>query len=156
MNPPTIFQTKYRTQALDCPLGHIFQSSRFAAPHIQLPHASLYPVPFLQNLFNVQLRDQSETLDLARDRAETCSQPSPPRENLVTNSCFLTPEEVYERYRGAISAGTLRNWRAMRIGPSFVKLGKAVLYPLDELEAWDKKNRVQCREPKLPLDHDRE
>lgn len=58
---------------------------------------------------------------------------------------FLTPEEVSERYRGGVSVGTLRNWRAMKIGPSFVKIGKAVLYPIDALEAWDEKNRVQCR-----------
>jgi hypothetical protein len=58
---------------------------------------------------------------------------------------FLTPEEVSQRYRGEVSVGTLRNWRAMRIGPTFVKIGKAVLYPTAELEAWDKKNTVTCR-----------
>ena len=59
---------------------------------------------------------------------------------------YLTPEEVVTRYRGEISAGTLRNWRAMRIGPTFVKIGKAVLYPVEELDAWDKTNMVICRE----------
>jgi hypothetical protein len=57
----------------------------------------------------------------------------------------LTPDEVAERYRGEISVGTLRNWRAMRIGPAFVKIGKAVLYPVEELDAWDKPNLVTCR-----------
>lgn len=47
----------------------------------------------------------------------------------------------YGRYR-AVSR------RAMRLGPSFVKIGKAVLYPLDELDAWDEKNKVQCRASK--------
>lgn len=61
---------------------------------------------------------------------------------------YLTAEEVSARYRGGISVGTLRNWRAMRIGPSFVKVGKAVLYSVDELDAWDEKNRVQCRASK--------
>jgi hypothetical protein len=61
---------------------------------------------------------------------------------------FLTPEEVSQRYRGTIAVGTLRNWRAMRVGPPFIKIGKAVLYPLDELAAWDKKNLVVCRAPK--------
>jgi hypothetical protein len=28
----------------------------------------------------------------------------------------LTAEEVSERYRGAVSVGTLRNWRARRAG----------------------------------------
>jgi len=58
---------------------------------------------------------------------------------------FLTAEEVSERYRGGITVGTLRNWRAMRIGPPFVKIGKAVLYPIRELDAWDQKNIVSCR-----------
>lgn len=58
---------------------------------------------------------------------------------------FLTPDEVVERYRGEISLGTLRNWRSMRVGPSFVKIGKAVLYPAAELDAWDEQNRVACR-----------
>jgi hypothetical protein len=63
----------------------------------------------------------------------------------MPDSKFLTPEEVADRYRGGVSVGTLRNWRAMRIGPSYVKIGKAVLYPVDELDAWDEKNRVLCR-----------
>lgn len=58
---------------------------------------------------------------------------------------FLTPDEVAERYRGEISLGTLRNWRSMRLGPSFVKIGKAVLYPTVDLDAWDEQNRVACR-----------
>jgi hypothetical protein len=33
----------------------------------------------------------------------------------------------------------------MRIGPSFLKIGKAILYPVSELEAWDERNRVTCR-----------
>lgn len=66
----------------------------------------------------------------------------------MADNKFLTAEEVSERYRGGISVGTLRNWRAMRIGPAFVKVGKAVLYPIDELEAWDQKNMVMCRASK--------
>jgi hypothetical protein len=58
---------------------------------------------------------------------------------------FLTAEEVSERYRGEVTVGTLRNWRAMRIGPAFIKIGKAVLYPISELDAWDQKNMVTCR-----------
>jgi len=61
---------------------------------------------------------------------------------------FLTPEEVSQQYRGTIAVGTLRNWRAMRVGPPFIKIGKAVLYPLGELAACDKKNLVVCRAPK--------
>ena len=76
-----------------------------------------------------------------------------PKEAEVPDSKFLTPDEVADRYRGGISVGTLRNWRAMRHGPSFVKIGKAVLYPLDELDAWDQKNKVQCRASKGHDEH---
>jgi hypothetical protein len=40
----------------------------------------------------------------------------------MADNKFLTPEEVSERYCGGISVGTLRNWRALRIGPTFVRL----------------------------------
>jgi len=65
---------------------------------------------------------------------------------------FLTVNEVVSRYRNQVSEGTLRNWLSMRVGPSFVKLGKAVLYPLVELKAWERRNLVVCRPTRvLPL-----
>nr|WP_037074529.1 helix-turn-helix domain-containing protein [Rhizobium sp. PDO1-076] len=57
---------------------------------------------------------------------------------------YLTAEEVAERYREAISVGTLRNWRAMRVGTPFLKIGKAVLYSRLALEEWDRKHMVAC------------
>jgi hypothetical protein len=69
---------------------------------------------------------------------------------------FLTPEEVAERYRGEVSVGTLRNWRSMRVGPAFVKIGKAVLYPVTELDAWDEQNRVSCRASNRLLESSRD
>jgi hypothetical protein len=66
-------------------------------------------------------------------------------ESSMDKTKYLTAEEVSERYRGGISVGTLRNWRAMRIGPDFIKIGKAVLYPIEALDAWDQKNTVTCR-----------
>ena len=71
----------------------------------------------------------------------------------MSESKFLTPEEVAERYRGGVSVGTLRNWRAMRIGPTFLKIGKAILYPVSELDAWDEKNRVTCRASRRLVAH---
>ncbi len=38
----------------------------------------------------------------------------------------------------------------MKIDPSFLKIGKAVLYPVVELEAWDRKNLVICRATRMP------
>ncbi|MGO9430308.1 helix-turn-helix transcriptional regulator [Rhodoblastus sp.] len=71
----------------------------------------------------------------------------------MTSHAYLTLEEVITRYRGQVSESTLRNWRAMRIGPSFIKIGKAVLYPASELDRWDKSNLVVCRTSRsLPLE----
>jgi hypothetical protein len=54
----------------------------------------------------------------------------------------LTINEVIEHYRGQISEGTLRNQRSKRVGPSFLKIGKAVLYPLEELDRWDRQTVI--------------
>jgi hypothetical protein len=74
----------------------------------------------------------------------------------MADSKYLTAEEVSERYRGEITVGTLRNWRAIRVGPAFVKIGKAVLYPLVELDAWDKENLVICRASRSVRTRERE
>ena len=63
----------------------------------------------------------------------------------MSEPMFLTLNEVTERYRGQISEGTLRNWRSMRVGPSFLKVGKAVLYPLEELDRWARRSLIVCR-----------
>lgn len=71
----------------------------------------------------------------------------------MTDPIFLTLEEVVERYRGQISEGTFRNWRSMRIGPSFIKIGNAILYPLEELNLWDRRNLVTCQPSRsLPIE----
>ncbi len=70
----------------------------------------------------------------------------------MSDRMYLTAEEVSERYRGEVSVGTLRNWRSARIGPAFVKIGKAILYPAEQLDAWDQKNLVACRASRgLPM-----
>lgn len=63
----------------------------------------------------------------------------------VSVPLYLTLDEVIERYRNQISEGTLRSWRSKRIGPSFIKIGKAVLYPVNDLGRWDRSNLILCQ-----------
>jgi hypothetical protein len=51
---------------------------------------------------------------------------------------FLTEAEMVTRYRGKVTAGTLKNWRSQGRGPPFVKIGRQVLYPINGLEAWER------------------
>ena len=67
----------------------------------------------------------------------------------MTEPVFLSTEEVSDRYRGRITGGTHQDWPAMRIGPPFLKIGKAVLYPLEGLEAWDQQNMVEARSSRM-------
>jgi len=53
---------------------------------------------------------------------------------------FLTANELVERWRGAISLGTLANWRAKKQGPGFNKFGTKVLYPAEEVAAYEAKH----------------
>ncbi|MES2449726.1 MAG: helix-turn-helix domain-containing protein [Pseudomonadota bacterium] len=68
----------------------------------------------------------------------------------MPNPAYLTCEEVVERYRNKVSDGTLRNWRSKRIGPSYIKIGKTILYPADELDRWDRSNLTSCRRLPIP------
>jgi len=51
---------------------------------------------------------------------------------------FLTPKEVQEVY--GLNHRTLANLRWLKRGPAYVKLGKQVLYPIEEVEKWIEKN----------------
>ena len=56
----------------------------------------------------------------------------------------LTPDEAAERLR--IPVKTLANWRTKRVGPPVRKFGRRVLYPLDQLEQWERDQTVKTRE----------
>lgn len=59
-------------------------------------------------------------------------------------TAYLTPEEVAVRWRRKLALETLANWRAKRIGPPFIKIGKTILYPLALLLKWEQQNLVLC------------
>ncbi len=80
----------------------------------------------------------------ASNCATGCCTIACPQETSCRRPAYQPLEEVITRYRGQVSEGTPRNWRTMRIGPAFVEIGKAVLYPVAELDAWDRKNIVAC------------
>jgi hypothetical protein len=41
-----------------------------------------------------------------------------------------------------VAVQTLRNWRHMRRGPAYIKFGRAVRYPLSDLEQYIQSNRI--------------
>ena len=47
----------------------------------------------------------------------------------------LTETELADRWR--VSVRTLQNWRWMGRGPRYLKIGARVLYPLEEVEAYE-------------------
>ena len=53
----------------------------------------------------------------------------------MTNSSELwTPAETADYLK--TSTNTLQNWRCLKQGPTFVKLGKMVRYRADVVQAW--------------------
>jgi len=55
---------------------------------------------------------------------------------------YLTPADLSDRWVGAITTGTLSNWRSLGKGPPYVKIGGKVLYPLLQVVSWEKENKV--------------
>jgi len=52
----------------------------------------------------------------------------------------LTPQEVSDRYEGRVSPRTLANWRYLGTSPPYRRIGGRILYPVDALEEWERKN----------------
>ena len=55
---------------------------------------------------------------------------------------YLTTEELADRYRTA--ASVVRYWRQIGYGPVGVRVGKRVLYPREQVQAFDAKLREQA------------
>lgn len=51
---------------------------------------------------------------------------------------YLTPQGFRDRLEGVVSIKTLAEWRSKRLGPPYIKAGAAVLYPIADVEAWEK------------------
>ena len=49
---------------------------------------------------------------------------------------FLTSKELSDRWR--LSDQTLANWRYAGKGPGFIRVGSRVLYPTEEIHAFEK------------------
>jgi hypothetical protein len=56
---------------------------------------------------------------------------------------LLTPLELVERWKGSITAITLATWRSRKQGPTYIKVGGRVLYPLDGIEKYER-GRTFC------------
>ena len=69
-----------------------------------------------------------EVADMAKEQKKTKG--SKPR--------YMTTYEAAELL--GLSAGTLRVWRCQGKGPSYYKVGNAVRYKVDDLEAWKSAN----------------
>ena len=52
----------------------------------------------------------------------------------------ISPQEAAELY--SLSVGTLANLRCKKQGPKYYCVGRKVLYFVDDLEAWIKRNLV--------------
>lgn len=53
---------------------------------------------------------------------------------------YLTPAALVKRWEGAVTTGTLANWRSKGQGPAFSKFGSRVRYPLSKVIDWEKVN----------------
>lgn len=56
---------------------------------------------------------------------------------------FLNAVQLSKRWNNAVSPGTLANWRSQGKGPPYQKIGSKVLYRLDKVIEWERKNLRQ-------------
>lgn len=61
------------------------------------------------------------------------------------NMEFLTPYELHKRWARAISLKTLANWRSLRFGPPYAKVGGRVLYKIADVVDWEQRNHFRTK-----------
>lgn len=54
---------------------------------------------------------------------------------------LLTPEQLVERWAGAVTLATLSTWRSRGGGPKFVRIGRQPRYRLADIEEYERKNQ---------------
>ena len=59
---------------------------------------------------------------------------------------LLSPEAVEKTYK--FKRRTLANWRSLKFGPDFIKIGNRVYYRRADVEEFLEYHRVFCKMPK--------
>ncbi|MBF0108713.1 MAG: DNA-binding protein [Magnetococcales bacterium] len=57
-----------------------------------------------------------------------------------SNVVFIDQHSLANRW--GMATKTLRNWRYMKYGPGFIKIGKKVLYSMNDVVAFERMNRT--------------
>lgn len=63
-------------------------------------------------------------------------------------TAHLTEKDLSRRCR--LSVRTLQRWRWLGKGPSYLKLGGRVVYPVADVEAWEQASRADIAEGRSP------
>jgi hypothetical protein len=59
-----------------------------------------------------------------------------------TATTYLTPQELVLRWNGAVTTGTLANWRNKSKGPNYNKFGSRVRYSIADVEEYEAMNNM--------------
>ena len=65
------------------------------------------------------------------------SQKPSTRTTATSEQVALSVAELVARWRGQVRPSTLASWRSKGIGPSYLKLGGRVLYPVIAVEVYE-------------------
>ena len=105
-----------------------WRNKKTGPPYVKLRNRVLYPAVELREWFESQrivpLGFRTE-MDLSEE---------------IKRKKLLTAVQVSQIY--GLNVKTLANWRCQSIGPSYYKLSKMVMYPIDDLEQWLRESLV--------------
>ncbi len=56
---------------------------------------------------------------------------------------YISEESLAQRW--SISRRTLQRWRHSGVGPGFIRLCRRIAYTVEDVEAFEAANKVECR-----------
>ena len=69
---------------------------------------------------------------------------------------YLRPKDLCDRWAGTVKPNTLTNWRIMGTGPRYSKLGRNVLYHIEDVKEYEAQKSFASRAEEIEFQNNRD
>lgn len=71
---------------------------------------------------------------------------------ILAKTNYLTVDDLFNRWSGKIKKSTLNQWRYLRKGPKFIKVGGKVLYKEDDVRIFEATHLLDIAENNIQIE----
>lgn len=72
--------------------------------------------------------------------------------HLLARNSYLTVDDLYSRWSGKVKKSTLNQWRYLKKGPKFLKVGGKILYREEDVRVFELSHYFEAQEKNLQIE----